>query len=183
MTSQAYSSMNVNTLAFYMCWNTDSFHHPRKHPRARPAETSLPQPLDAGHHWSALHHCSFVFHSQVNGLKQHVRFWDWIHLLTIEPWKFIQIVCACMHAQLCPTLCDPVDYSPLVSSVLGIFQARILEWVAMPSPQAFCIGGSPDFPAEDFLVCLRGLPWRTSSRRERKQRGFFLLGMDCGAAF
>ena len=30
-------------------------------------------------------------------------------------------------AHLCPTLCDPVDYT-----VLGILQARILEWVAFP---------------------------------------------------
>ena len=36
-------------------------------------------------------------------------------------------------AQLCPTLCDPMDYSPQGSSVHGIFQARILEWVDMPS--------------------------------------------------
>ena len=33
--------------------------------------------------------------------------------------------------QLRPTLCDPVDGSPLGSSVHGIFQARILEWVAI----------------------------------------------------
>ena len=30
-------------------------------------------------------------------------------------------------AQLCPTLCDPMDYT-----VHGILQARILEWVAFP---------------------------------------------------
>ena len=35
-------------------------------------------------------------------------------------------------AQLCPTLCEPVDCSPLDSSVHGILQARILEWVAIP---------------------------------------------------
>ena len=34
-------------------------------------------------------------------------------------------------AQLCPTLCDPVDCSLRGSSIHGIFQARILEWVAM----------------------------------------------------
>ena len=39
----------------------------------------------------------------------------------------------CLVAQLCPTLCDPMDYSPPGSSVRGILQARILEWVAMPS--------------------------------------------------
>ena len=35
-------------------------------------------------------------------------------------------------AQSCPTLCDPVDYSPPGSSVHGILQARIMEWVAIP---------------------------------------------------
>ena len=33
--------------------------------------------------------------------------------------------------QSCPTLCDPIDGSPLGSSVPGILQARILEWVAI----------------------------------------------------
>ena len=35
-------------------------------------------------------------------------------------------------AQLCPTLCDPMDCNPPVPSVHGIPQARILEWVAIP---------------------------------------------------
>ena len=39
--------------------------------------------------------------------------------------------CACVCAQSCPTLCNPVDCSPLGSSVHGIFQARILNWVAI----------------------------------------------------
>ena len=34
-------------------------------------------------------------------------------------------------AQLCPILCDPMDCSPTGSSVHGIFQARVLEWVAI----------------------------------------------------
>ena len=37
-------------------------------------------------------------------------------------------------AQLCLTLCDHVDCTLPGSSVHGIFQARILEWVALPSP-------------------------------------------------
>ena len=39
-----------------------------------------------------------------------------------------------VHAQslqLCPTLCDPMDCSLPGSSVHGIFQTRILEWVAI----------------------------------------------------
>ena len=34
-------------------------------------------------------------------------------------------------AQSYPTLCDPVDCSPLGSSVHGILQARVLEWGAI----------------------------------------------------
>ena len=37
-------------------------------------------------------------------------------------------------AQSYPTLCDPSDCSPPDSSVHGVFQARILEWVLIPSP-------------------------------------------------
>ena len=37
-------------------------------------------------------------------------------------------------AQSCPTLCDPMDYSLPGSSIHGIFQARILEWIAI----SFC---------------------------------------------
>ena len=33
--------------------------------------------------------------------------------------------------KLCPTLCDPVDYSPPGPSIHGILQARILEWGAI----------------------------------------------------
>ena len=48
--------------------------------------------------------------------------------------------CACVHVhtptksvRLCLTLCDPMDCSLPGSSVHGVFQARVLEWVAMPS--------------------------------------------------
>ena len=34
-------------------------------------------------------------------------------------------------AQLCTTLSDPMDYSLLCSFILGIFQARVLEWGAI----------------------------------------------------
>ena len=43
------------------------------------------------------------------------------------------VLCAKL-LQSCPTPCNPMDYSPPGSSVHGILQARILEWVAMPSP-------------------------------------------------
>ena len=46
------------------------------------------------------------------------------------------MLCACVHAksiQSYPTLCDPMYCTLPNSSVHGILQARILEWVAMPS--------------------------------------------------
>ena len=38
---------------------------------------------------------------------------------------------AAKSLQSCPTLCDPIDGSPLGSPVHGILQARTLEWVAI----------------------------------------------------
>ena len=42
-------------------------------------------------------------------------------------------VCVCVCTQLCLTFCDPMDCSPPGSSVHGILQSGVLEWVAMPS--------------------------------------------------
>ena len=38
---------------------------------------------------------------------------------------------AAKSLQSCPTLCDPIDGSPLGSAAFGILQARTLEWVAI----------------------------------------------------
>ena len=42
-------------------------------------------------------------------------------------------ICVCVCAQLCLTLCNPMDCILPDSSVHGISQARILEWVAISS--------------------------------------------------
>ena len=44
--------------------------------------------------------------------------------------------CVCMHTQSCLTLCNPIDCIPQGSSVHGISQARILEWVAISFSRA-----------------------------------------------
>ena len=47
----------------------------------------------------------------------------------------LQVLVSVLVAQSCPTLCDPMDCSPLGSSVHEIFQARILEGgLPFPSP-------------------------------------------------
>ena len=43
--------------------------------------------------------------------------------------------------QSCLTLCDPMDCSPLGSSVHGFLQAGILVWVAMPSSRGSSLEG------------------------------------------
>ena len=57
--------------------------------------------------------------------------------------------------QLCPTLCDPVDCIPPGSSVLGIFQAGVMEWLAMSSSRGSSrwanLGNNPDIEAYYLL--------------------------------
>ena len=46
---------------------------------------------------------------------------------------FYKQLAAAKSLQSCLTLCDPMDWSPPGSSVHGILQAKVLEWVAVPS--------------------------------------------------
>ena len=58
----------------------------------------------------------------------------------VSPWRAYtswplasHLLCVCvLVVQSCLTLCDPMDYSWIGSSVHGILQARILEWVTIP---------------------------------------------------
>ena len=44
--------------------------------------------------------------------------------------QFMKVKSESEVAQSCPTLCDPMDCSLSGSSIHGIFQARVLEWLA-----------------------------------------------------
>ena len=61
----------------------------------------------------------------------------------------------CLITQSCPTVCDPLDCSPQGSSVHGILQARILEWVAIFLLQGIFLtqGSNP------HLLCLLHCRW------------------------
>ena len=66
-------------------------------------------------------------------------------------------------AQLCPTLCDTMDCSPPGSCVREIFQARILEWVAI----SFSRGSSP--PRDrTWVSCTAGRFFTNWATREAK---------------
>ena len=65
-------------------------------------------------------------------------------------------------SQSCPTLCDPMDCSPPGSSVLGILQATILEWVLIllcrgssQSKSALEADSLPSEPPDHHAVCLK----------------------------
>ena len=103
-----------------------------------------------------------------------------------EHWALVLVKlsdsCMCSKSlHLRPTLCKPMDYSPPGSSVHGIFQARILEWVVIPfsnelpnpeikprSPalQADSLPsmppGKPQNQSTISFKILQGLPWRLS---------------------
>ena len=78
-------------------------------------------------------------------------------------WSFCPYVCVIV-AQLCPTLCDPMDCSPPDSSVLGIFQVRILEWVAI----SFSGGRGLVFPTQGSNLVL--LHWQAGSLPENDKK-------------
>ena len=64
--------------------------------------------------------------------KNDYSLYTFLYFLYFIPCKCISYsVCVCVYTQSCLTLCDPVDCSLPGSSVHGIFQARILEWVAI----------------------------------------------------
>ena len=71
-----------------------------------------------------------------------------------DSWTIKKAVCCVLVAQLSPTLCDPMDCNPPASSVQEIFQARILEWVAISfsrgSSQPRIEPGSPALQANSL---------------------------------
>jgi len=85
------------------------------------------------------------------------------YLLTLRP-LILQLFCA----QSCPTLCDPMDSSPPGSSVHGISQAGILEWVAisvLPDP-----GIEPSSPKSGYRLYLLLIPLFVNSRKKKKKK-------------
>ena len=68
-----------------------------------------------------------------------------------------RILCCAKLLQSCLTLCHPMDCSPPGSSVHGILQARILEWVAVASSREI-------FPTQGWnLSLLQLLHWQAGS--------------------
>ena len=109
-------------------------------------------------------------------------------------WRRLPFIRGVLVAQLCPTLCNPIDYSQPGSSVHGIFQAKILEWVTISFsrylPDPGIKPGSPALQADSLLseppgkpLFIRGmdvklahqLPGQLASRAGYKHVGSYLL--------
>ena len=56
---------------------------------------------------------------------------------TKADYQFYSFAATAKSLQSCPTLCNPMDCSLPGSSVHGIFQARVLEWVAIAFSYSF----------------------------------------------
>ena len=76
--------------------------------------------------------CVFkAFCTSGGGLKVRVRDEDCPWNAFSLPYRTVCECTVCVQAQSRPTLCDPMDCTLPGSSVHGIFQARILEWIAI----------------------------------------------------
>ena len=91
-------------------------------------------------------------------------------LFTINIWSeilrtFEEVVCVCSVTQSCLTPCNCMYCSPPGSSVHGVFQIRILEWVTIP----FSRGSSQ--PRDQILVsCIAGRLFKIWAMRETLKR-------------
>ena len=82
------------------------------------------------------------------------------HCKTVPRWSMR----ACMYAQSCQTLSDPMDCSPPGFSVLGIFQARTLEWVAVSFSSAWKWKGKVKSLSRVWLLAT---PWTAAHQAPR----------------
>ena len=103
---------------------------------------------------------------------------------SLSSWSLCSNERSVLVAQSCPTLCDPIDCSPPGSSVHGIPQARILEWLPFPSPgdlpDSGSKSGSPTLqadylpsepPEKPMKITVRTLNWsKLWTRRSKKDQ-------------
>ena len=115
-TSQGFSSISTDVLSRQMDRMVSSYMG--THPEA------------AHHSSNAVEVSCFCF--KCMGILHYI-----FHKITIfKEIKLCIYLHMCMHAQLCPALCDRIDCSLPGSSLHGVFQARILEWVFVSSSRA-----------------------------------------------
>ena len=116
-----------------------------------PASSTKPQACRASGHWLAV---PLLWATAFQGPPAGI---------DCPPVTFLVVfVCVCSVAKSCPPRCDPVDCSPSGSSVQGIPQARLLEWVAISFSRESSTQGSNPHPlhwqADSLSLCHLGKP-------------------------
>ena len=100
--------------------------------------------------------------------------WAQVQTIYINIWRYVYAAAAAAAKSLqsCLTLCDPIDSSPPGSSIHGVFQARVLEWVAIAFSKIhiyiiffwilflYRLLQNIEY---SFLCCTIGSCWRSSS--------------------
>ena len=125
--------------------------HPYSQPCTHILSCSLPQPaevlllLDRGAlAWRTL------IHQVLSRLCRSLELLH-IHPLQLPCGRCCSLDCCRLVAQSCPTLCNSMDCSPPGFPIHRILQARILEWIAMPSFRGSSQPGSPALQADSLL--------------------------------
>ena len=86
---------------------------------------------------------------------------------------YILRMCVCAKLiQSCPILCDPMDCNPPGSSVHGLLQVKIMEWIAMPSsmgwnPRLLCLLQVSSYSK---MAVWGGLTYSCEKKRGQKHR-------------
>ena len=70
----------------------------------------------------------------------------------VLPAAYLNVAAAAKSLQSCPTLCDPIDGTSPGSSVHGIFQARVLEWVAIAFSDPLLLATTNMFSVSMFVL-------------------------------
>ena len=89
----------------------------------------------------------------------------------------VDCYCCCLVAKLWPTLCNPKNCGPSGSSVHGISQARILEWVAISFSK-----GSSQPRGQTQVSCIAGRLFTSLASRDVWDR-LIAVKMNCCSAF
>ena len=115
-------------------------------------------------HWGCFPSLDYCRQPAMN-IGVHVSFWTKIFSGPIPRSEIAgsygsSCVCVLSHFS-CVGLCHPMDCSPPGSSVLGILQARTLEWVTMPS-----FRGSSPSRDQTWVFCIAGRRFALWATRE-----------------
>ena len=103
----------------------------------------------------------------------------WFHLYKVQNEAKSIYAAAAKSLQSCPTVCDPIDGSPLGSSVPGILQARILEWVAISFSNEWMWKVKVNKPLILLTLSLKTLNWEPFSTMLSAYFSCLILYFSC----